>query len=141
MNKKPVGRIIGVIIILACLAAVPALFKQSAMSYVPFAEAANATDTTVQIMGAPAKGSMYYDEAAHMLHFTLDDGSGHTMPVVYKGPKPEDLDTAMAKATKITAQGSYNRPSQTFVAENLLVKCPSKYQGQPGQERSYGTSS
>ena len=138
MNNSAVGKIIGVAIILICIAAVPALYKQSAMDYVPFAEAAKSTDTTVQIMGAPTKGSMYYDEAGHMLHFNLDDGRGTTMPVVYKGPKPEDLDTAMSKASKITAQGTYSKAAGTFVAENLLVKCPSKYQGQADTERSYG---
>lgn len=134
------GKVIGIAIIVVCMAGVPFLFKQTAMSYVTFADARNATDSTVQIMGAPSKGSMYYDETEHMLHFTLADETGITMPVVYKGPKPEDLDTAMEKATKITAQGSFDRSTKTFVAENLLVKCPSKYQGQGETTRSYGSS-
>ena len=138
MKKGMAGKIIGLAIIVVCLAAVPFLFKQTAMNYVPFAEAAKATDTTVQIMGAPTKGSMYYDEGQHMLHFSLDDGQGTVMPVVYKGAKPEDLDTAMSKASKITAQGTFNPSAKTFVAENLLVKCPSKYQGQGDTERTYG---
>jgi cytochrome c-type biogenesis protein CcmE len=140
VSNRSTGKIIGVAIIVACLAGVPFLFKQTAMSYVPFAEAAKATDSTVQIMGAPSKGTMFYDEGTHMLHFTLVDTAGATMPVVYKGPKPEDLDTAMSKASKITAQGTYSPSTQAFVAENLLVKCPSKYQGQGSTERSYGSS-
>ncbi|MGO8670049.1 MAG: cytochrome c maturation protein CcmE [Capsulimonadaceae bacterium] len=131
------GKLIGMSIIVACLGGSAVLFKQSLIDYVPFAQAARATDTTVQIMGAPVSGSMFYDDAAHMLHFNLADGAGAVMPVVYRGPKPEDLDTAAAKATKITAQGTYDPRSHTFVADNLLVKCPSKYQGNPDQERSY----
>lgn len=138
MKQSTIGKVIGIVIILICVAAVPALFKQGAMDYVSFAEAAKATDTTVQIMGAPAKGSMFYDDSAHMLHFDLVDEHGSIMQTEYQGPKPEDLDTAMAKATKITAQGTYDKPSRTFVAENLLVKCPSKYQGQGDVQRSYG---
>ena len=138
MKKSAAGKVIGILIIIVCLGYAASLYKNSSMDYVPFAEAAKATDTTVQIMGAPTKGSMYYDEAGHMLHFNLDDGKGATMPVVYKGPKPEDLDTAMSKASKITAQGTYSPAQKTFVAENLLVKCPSKYQGQGDTERSYG---
>ena len=60
------------------------------------------------------------------------------MPVIYQGPKPEDLDSAMTKAVAINAQGTYDPKQQVFVADNLLVKCPSKYQGQGATERSYG---
>jgi cytochrome c-type biogenesis protein CcmE len=42
----------------------------------------------------------------------------------------------MTKAAKITAQGTYSKTQQVFQADNLLVKCPSKYQGTT--ERSYG---
>jgi cytochrome c-type biogenesis protein CcmE len=136
---RPTGLIIGVVIIIACLVFSAKLFKSSLINYVPFAEAREATGQTVQIMGAPAAGTMAYDSNEHALHFALLDESGQRMPVVFKGPKPDDLDTAMTKATKITAQGSYSPSTATFVAENLLVKCPSKYKGSNDNgERSYG---
>ncbi|BDI32294.1 hypothetical protein CCAX7_43450 [Capsulimonas corticalis] len=136
---RPTGLIIGVVIIISCLVFSAKLFKGSLINYVPFSEAREATGQTVQIMGAPAAGTMQYNTSEHALHFALTDEKGETMPVVFKGPKPEDLDTAMTKATKITAQGSYSPATSTFVAENLLVKCPSKYQGSNDSgERSYG---
>ena len=136
---RPTGLIVGVAIIVACLVFSAKLFKGSLINYVPFSEARAATGETVQIMGAPAVGTLRYDTTEHALHFALLDGKGETMPVVFKGPKPDDLDTAMTKATKITAQGSYSPTTSTFIAENLLVKCPSKYQGAgDGTERSYG---
>lgn len=131
------GKIIGITIIVACLALAGVLFKKAAIQYVTFPEAMASTDSTVQIIGAPVAGTMFYDENGHVLHFTLGD-SGNTMPVIYRGPKPDDLDTAMQKATKITAQGTYSASMNAFVAENLLVKCPSKYQGT--QDRSYNSS-
>ncbi len=110
-------------------------FKNNLVNAVPFAEAMKATDSDVQIMGAPVAGTMNYDSAAHALRFALRDTSGQTMPVVYKGPKPEDLDSAMSKAVAINAQGTYDPAQRVFVADNLLVKCPSKYQGQETTER------
>jgi cytochrome c-type biogenesis protein CcmE len=139
--KNRTGAIIGLVIIVAALAFCAFTFKGSLMNLVPFADAKADTDATVQIMGAPVPGTMLYDNDAHALRFALADGQGDTMPIVFKGPKPEDLDSAMSKAAKITAQGTYDPRAQAFLADNLLVKCPSKYQGAPsGTERKYGSS-
>ena len=104
---KQKGAILGLIIIVAALGFSATAFKSSLVNYIPFTEAIKATDTTVQIMGAPVQGTMAYDDVAHALRFVLDDGQGHQMPVVYHGPKPEDMDSAAAKGTKIAVQGTY----------------------------------
>ena len=67
----------------------------------------------------------------------MRDDAGRLMPVTYKGPKPEDLDSAFSKAVAIGATGTYDPAQHVFVADKLLVKCPSKYQGQT-TDRSYG---
>lgn len=133
---KNKGAVFGLMVIVAALAFSAFAFKGSLVNYVPFSDAMKATDTTVQVMGAPVAGTMAYDNTVHALRFTLRDDQGQTLPVVFKGPKPEDLDTAMTKATKITAQGTYDPKQGVFAADNLLVKCPSKYQGDKG-ERGY----
>ena len=138
---KQKGAIFGLVIIVAALAFSATAFKSSLVNYIPFPEALKATDTTVQIMGAPVQGTMVYDDTAHALRFVLDDGQGHQIPVVYHGPKPEDMDSAAAKGTKIAVQGTYDPTQSQFGADKLLVKCPSKYNGTGGpQERSYGAS-
>lgn len=139
--KMNIGAVVGLALIGGTMAFCGSTFKSALINYVPFAQARAATDTSVQIMGAPVAGTMQYDSAAHELRFSIRDAQGTLMPVVFKGPKPEDLDTAMTKATKITAQGTYNKAQQVFVADNLLVKCPSKYQGAGGSggDRSYGS--
>jgi len=137
MNKK-VGKAIGVAIIVSCLGYAGFLAKSSLVTSVPFAEAATATDSTVQIMGSPVPGTLNYDSMAHQLHFSIKDAGGQVMPVVFSGPKPEDLDTAMSRATKIGAQGTYSPGKRVFVAENLVVKCPSKYDGGKSEEHQYG---
>lgn len=135
---KNKGAILGLIIIVAALAFSALAFKNNLVNAVPFAEAMKATDADVQIMGAPVIGTMNYDNSAHALRFDLRDAAGAIMPVIYQGPKPEDLDSAMSKAVAINAQGTYDPKQRAFVADNLLVKCPSKYQGQGTTERSYG---
>ncbi len=140
--KMNIGAVAGLVLISGTMAFCGSTFKSALINYVPFAQARTATDTSVQIMGAPVAGTMQYDSLAHDLHFSLRDTQGTLMPVVFKGPKPEDLDTAMTKASKITAQGTYDKTQQVFVADNLLVKCPSKYQGAGGSggDRTYGSS-
>ena len=135
---KNKGAVIGLIIIIAALAFSAVAFKNNLVNAVPFSEAIQATDSDVQVMGAPVAGTMNYDNTVHALRFTMRDTSGQTLPVVYKGPKPDDLDSAMSKAVAINAQGTYDPSQRAFVADNLLVKCPSKYQGQGTTERSYG---
>lgn len=135
---KNKGAVIGLVIIVGALAFSAVAFKNNLVNAVPFQEAKLATDSDVQVMGAPVPGTMNYDSGRHALRFTLRDTSGQTLPVVYKGPKPEDLDSAMSKAVAINAQGTYAPDQKAFVADNLLVKCPSKYQGQGTTDRSYG---
>ncbi len=136
---KNKGAVIGLIIIIGALAFSAVAFKNNLVNAVPFAEAMKATDSDVQVMGAPVTGTMNYDSSVHALRFTLcEKATNQMMPVVYKGPKPDDLDSAMSKAVAINAQGTYDPAQGVFVADNLLVKCPSKYQGQGTTERSYG---
>lgn len=139
--KPNIGAVVGLVLIGGTLAFCGSTFKSALINYVPFAQARTATDTSVQIMGAPVAGTMQYDSTAHELRFSIRDTQGALMPIVFKGPKPEDLDTAMTKATKITAQGTYDKTQRVFVADNLLVKCPSKYQGAGGSggDRTYGS--
>ena len=126
---KNKGAIVGLVIIIGALGFSAVAFKNNLVNAVPFSDAVKATDSDVQVMGAPVLGTMNYDANIHALRFDLRDTSGQTLPVVYKGPKPEDLDSAMTKAIAINATGTYDPKQGAFVAETLLVKCPSKYQG------------
>ena len=136
---KNKGAVLGLIIIIGALAFSAVAFKNNLVNAVPFVEAVRATDADVQVMGTPMAGTMVYDSSVHALRFTLrEDATQRTLPVVYKGPKPEDLDSALAKAVAINATGTYDASQQAFVADKLLVKCPSKYQGQT-TDRSYGS--
>jgi cytochrome c-type biogenesis protein CcmE len=136
MNK---GAVLGLVVILAALGFGATTFKSSLVSYISIPDAMRATDATVQVMGAPTPGTMAYDDADHALHFVLRDPQGRTLNVIYHGPKPEDMDSAAAQGSKIAVQGTYDPAQSQFVADKLLVKCPSKYNGGT-QERSYRSS-
>jgi cytochrome c-type biogenesis protein CcmE len=122
----------------AALAFGAVAFKNSLVAYMPFSQAvaAASTGSTVQIMGVPVAGKTSFDSGTGDLTFVLrEQASGQTMPVVFKSPKPDNFDQAI----KIAAIGHYDPASQVFEADNLLVKCPSKYAGDPAAttDRSY----
>ena len=97
--------------------------KTSLTPYVSFAEARKST-ATVQVMGQLEKSATRYDTTANLLYFTIKDKKGEMLEVSYKGVKPGNFD----QATQIVAIGDYK--NKVFEADQLLVKCPSKYQGE-----------
>jgi cytochrome c-type biogenesis protein CcmE len=124
-----IGPIIGISIILAALGTGAFFFKGSLTPYLPFkvARQSASAGNSVQIMGAPVKTATRYDQQTGTLNFTLQEPStGDLMPVEFKSPKPDSFDEAVS----VTAIGSYDGKRKVFQADNLLVKCPSKYAGQ-----------
>jgi len=108
-------------------------FRSTLTPYVSF-DVAEKTQGAVQVMGSLEKGSDRYDAGKQELLFSLMDEHGRTMPVVYRGIKPANFKDAIS----IVAIGRFDRGA--IQADKLLVKCPSKYQGQE-VERQYGVKS
>ena len=124
----------GALLILAFLALGLTTFTKSMTPYVSFAEARSA-GRTVQVMGGLEKGTSRYDTATKTLHFRIvDPKTGELLPVAYTDVKPANFEDAVS----IVAIGRFR--GDTFHAEKLLVKCPSKYQGEE-VEKQYGTRS
>ena len=100
-------------------------FKGALTPYVPY-EVARDAQRTVQVAGGLEKGTSGYDEASGQLRFTLiEEETAETIRVRYEGVKPANFEDAVS----IVAIGRYDAASQEFAAKQLLVKCPSKYQG------------
>ena len=134
---KNKGAIIGMIVIVAALVFSGSAFQANLVNYLPFAQARAAKGETVQVMGAPEPGTMNYADGT--LRFTLrEEKTGELMAATYKGPKPEDMDTASQAGSKIGAEGAYDPATQTFIADKLMIKCPSKYKGGGATQRNYG---
>jgi len=117
----------GVVIVLFTLWGAFAFFKTT-IRYVSI-EQARHSRTTVQVMGNVDFGSVAYDTEQLRLEFVIydaeadDAATAARMPVVYYGVVPGNFDQASAVVLKGKGDGS------VFVAEQMLVKCPSKYQG------------
>ena len=115
---------IGGVLVVAFLAYGATSFKSNLTPYVSFEEAMR-NSGKVQVAGSLVPNSTEYVEDVQKLRFGIVDDDGIAMPVLYDGVKPGNFE----EATQIVAIGSYH--DDAFHAEQILVKCPSKYQGIP----------
>jgi len=96
-------------------------FKQTMTPYIGFTEA-RAASGLVQVNGTLANKNYVLKKESQYLRFQLRDAKGDVMPVEYRGVIPGNFD----QAVNIVAIGQYK--GDHFEANQLLVKCPSKYQ-------------
>lgn len=127
------GYIVAGVLALSFLVLGVTAFKTTLTPYVSF-DVAKKTAGSVQVMGSLEKGSEKYDASTQELAFSIVDDHQRVLPVVYRGIKPANFRDALS----IVAIGRFE--SGALHAEKLLVKCPSKYQGQE-TERQYGVKS
>ncbi len=69
-----------------------------------------------------------YDPSANEFSFWMRDEIGGVRQVVYSNPKPANFEDA----EKVVVNGQME--GEVFVAEHILVKCPSKYNDARGLE-------
>jgi len=103
-------------------------FKQTMTPYIGFAEARTASGL-VQVNGTLADKNYVLKPQEQYMRFNLRDAKGDVMPVEYRGVIPGNFDQAVA----IVAIGQYE--SGHFEANQLLVKCPSKYQAMAKEQQ------
>ncbi len=86
----------------------------------------------VRISGEVEGGSIHYDQQALSLSFVVRDldEPAKKMKVVYGGVRPDAFDADV----EVILEGRYDAQQNTFYAESLLAKCPSKYEGKTEQE-------
>lgn len=114
--------LIGIPIILIFVIFGALSFRKTLTPYVNFEEAKN-SGATVQVIGEVVFSQVKYDIDTHQLQFSIRDEHGEKMTVVYNGTKPANFE----QADQAVIIGKYE--NGVFVADQLLVKCPSKYQG------------
>lgn len=125
--------IIGGIIIVLFVVWGTSAFLKTTIQYVSIEEAAGA-QRMVQVMGKIDFDRVVYNADAARLEFAIYDADAETkvgastLNVVYYGVVPGNFDQATSVVLKGKAEGDH------FVAEQMLVKCPSKYQGEGGDE-------
>jgi cytochrome c-type biogenesis protein CcmE len=120
--------IIGAVIIVIFVLWGASAFLKTTVQYVSIAEAKK-MGKTVQVVGNIDFNDVHFDAENRRLVFTIYDsaaGNASTserMKVIYKGVVPGNFE----QATQVVVRGKQS--SEGFIADKLLVKCPSKYQG------------
>ena len=131
-RQRRIWYAVGVVLVVAFLAYGTTSFKSNLTPYVSFEEASR-SGKKVQVAGGLVENSTKYLDATEELSFAMVDEEGHTLTVHYNGVKPGNFE----EAVQIVAVGSYSEG--VFYAEQLLVKCPSKYQGLEDDVKEYGS--
>lgn len=119
MNLKMV---IGIVIIVVFVIFGALSFRKTLTPYVSFEEAKR-TDASVQVIGQVVPQESLYDTTTHLFHFALRSPEGEILNVVFDGTRPANFE----QATDVVAIGRYQ--NGRFEADQVLAKCPSKYQG------------
>ena len=125
--------IIGGVIILVFTIWGASAFLNTTIRYVPLAEA-RGSERMVQVMGSIDFETVNYDAENTRLEFVVYDpdadnaATAERLTVVYDGLVPGNFDQATSVVLKGTGDGD------VFAAEQMLVKCPSKYQGEAGDD-------
>lgn len=96
------------------------VFVNNASPYVTIKEV-NGLNQKVHVVGKIVPNTLTQNALAQEVNFTIQDDSG-VMPVKYVGPPQSNL----ASATQVVVIGQ--RKDGVFEANQMLVKCPSKYE-------------
>jgi cytochrome c-type biogenesis protein CcmE len=86
-------------------------------------EAKGPSERTVRVAGTVVGDSIEWNAQEMMLRFNIADASG-SLAVIYNGPRPDML----RDGAEAVVEGKYVEDG-FFEANNLLLKCPSKYEG------------
>ncbi len=128
-----ISHIIGVVAIAIAIAVIVSM-SGSASTYVDFQQAATlATEGSarkVHVVGELSKdasgsivGMMYKpQEDPNFFEFYLKDDKDKIQKVVYLNPMPQDFE----RSEKVVVIGAMK--NDVFLADKILMKCPSKYQ-------------
>jgi cytochrome c-type biogenesis protein CcmE len=100
---------------------------QTIVPYVSVAQARQ-SDGKVQVKGQLVPGSVQMDPVRMQTRFMIQDAQGDRLFVVH----PKLAQGNIEDATEVVAIG--RMAGDAFVAERILYKCPSKYQGKQMQE-------
>jgi cytochrome c-type biogenesis protein CcmE len=121
---KP-GHILGVAVIVGCMVVAGFALRGSVRQSLTVKEVMASDGEPCGLYGEVVKGSDRYDVRSARLEFQIKDTNGDMIPVVYSKSKPANF----SQASHVKAMGAYR--DGAFHADELVLKCPSKYIGQP----------
>lgn len=96
-------------------------FGEQVGGYMNFSEA-EYTGSRAHVVGQWVESKQYqYDRKRNLFMFHMKDNQGRVEQIVYPDPKPANFEDA----EKLVVEGEMK--DGVFVANHILVKCPSKY--------------
>lgn len=116
----------GVVVALVIGLLIATSFSGSTSDYLTIAEIKTLDAEQVRdsrVSGAIVANSVEWNTRELHLTFQIEDETG-TLPISYHGPQPDML----VDAVEAVAIGKYNHEAGVFEANDLLMKCPSKYE-------------
>lgn len=113
--------IIGLVLIAGFTSLLFLNFGEQVGGYMDFSQASE-TGAKAHVVGQWVKEQNFqYDREQNVFRFYMKDDRGEVRLVEYFNPKPANFEDA----EKLVVDGHMN--GDVFVAEHILVKCPSKY--------------
>jgi cytochrome c-type biogenesis protein CcmE len=117
--------IIAIVVIAVGLAVIVSTISNSS-TYAPFSEAIENEGKTYHVVGKLDKQKEFIynpEQNANLFGFYLVDNEGTEKKVMYNGTKPQDFE----RSEQIVVIGKME--GDEFHAAQILMKCPSKYNG------------
>ena len=118
----------GILILVAVSFLLYTGFREGTVYYYTVSElkenTATLKDKEIRVAGQVAEGSMAWDPDSLIVSFTLID-ENESLPITYEGIAPDNLQ----EGRDVVVGGKYHADG-IFLADNILTKCPSKYEPQ-----------
>ena len=125
-NKKIKFIIGGVVIALAIVFLIYTGVQSTAAYFYTvdelYAKGVAVENQTVRVSGKVDAATIEFNNRDLLLTFDVTSETSQHMHVVFNGPKPDQ----MREGAEAIIEGKYD--GQTFTAQNLLLKCPSRYE-------------
>ena len=122
------GPIVTAMVALGALGGGGYVFLSSSVPYVNVAEARQEPGRSVHVAGDILHETAQMKVSEGYFEFDIRDDAGQVMRVRHEGPKPANFDSA----PKVSVSGKYH--DDIFIAEKILVKCPSKYESEKASQ-------
>lgn len=116
--------IIGLVVLAGFMALLLVSFGGNVSEYTDFQEAQKRESDVHVVAKWVRRDEARYDASRDLFSFYLQDTMNNVQLVHYYDPMPVNFD----KAQKVVVSGKYQ--NGVFVADKVLMKCPSKYKDQ-----------
>lgn len=132
MKKTHKFAIAGIVIFLTIVALVYTALKQSSVYYMTVPElkgrGGSVMGQGIRASGQVKDGTVNYDSAKLILNFDIfeKENPAEIVHVTYNGIKPDSFKADV----QVILEGKYDPQANLMKATTLLVKCPSRYEGQ-----------